>query len=696
MSAALSGVLGWALFHSSTGAASDFNLQYPHVPNQLIVKFKKSVQKDSKANLLNAMGAQSLHTFTSAGAQVIQLSAKADDGALAAYAAALAEDPRVEYVEANTIIKADAVPNDTRFGDLWGMRNSGLNNGLAGADIKAVEAWDLATGSKQVVVGIIDTGIDYTHPDIAPNIWNNPGEVGLDAQGRDKTTNGVDDDGNGFVDDFRGWNFVANTNDPKDDNKHGTHCAGTIGGRGNDGVGVAGVNWNVSMVAMKFLDGAGSGSLENAVKAIEYGTKLGVKLTSNSWGGGGFSQTMMDAIKAAGDKGILFVAAAGNDAANNDTDPHYPSSYQLANIISVAASDNRDELASFSNRGVRTVHLAAPGKDILSSVPNGGYELLSGTSMATPHVSGAVALVKAHFPALTMLQVKERILGTVDGTNAAAATTITGGRLNILNALEVDTTAPGTIVNPVVGLETMTSFQLSFDPAGDDGNTGLAKRYQVRTSSNPIVSLADWTAAKDVSFAVVSQTALRVVLEIGGLTFNATGYVAVRAVDNVGNIGGVSSDMPYATMRVRMIESNPAESLSGLDVSGWGLETLADGSHAFSDSVAGQYAASANTSLATAAIAVPSADATLAFSIKHDVESGYDYCRVEISTNAGTTWQELKKYTGVSDWKVEALPLTTALGAARTFKIRFKLTSDSSIQGDGCLIDNLQVFGPEN
>ena len=261
----------------------------------------------------------------------------------------LAANPHVRYFEPNqNLWTIDAVPNDSRLGDLWGMNNTGQTGGGNDSDIDAPEAWDLTTGSASVVVGIIDTGVDYNHPDLAANIWTNPGEI---------AANGVDDDGNGFVDDIHGYDFVNNDGDPIDDDEHGTHVAGTIGGVGNNGSGVVGVNWTSSIMGLKFLDAGGSGSTANAIRAVNYATLMrqqygvNVRVTNNSWGGGGFSQALRDAINAGANAGILFVAAAGNDESNNDTTPSYPASYDIPSILSVAATDHGDVLARFSNYG---------------------------------------------------------------------------------------------------------------------------------------------------------------------------------------------------------------------------------------------------------------------------------------------------------------------------------------------------------
>jgi len=341
-----------------------------------------------------------------------------------------------EYVEPNFAIWADSVPNDPSFNLLYGMNNTGQAiQGVAGTpddDIDAPEAWDISTGSKNVVVGIIDTGIDYNHPDLAANIWTNTGEIAGDS---------IDNDNNGYIDDIHGYDFVNNDGDPMDDHYHGTHVAGTIGGIGNNGIGVAGVNWNVSMMGLKFLSSSGSGDIANAVKAQHYANVMrdkgvNVVLTSNSWGGGGFSQAMLDEINASATRNILFIAAAGNAASNNDTTANYPSNYDAPNVIAVAATDNKDALASFSNYGLTTVDLGAPGVNTYSTQPGNLYQYLSGTSMATPHVSGVAALAWSVAPGAGYQQIKDALLNGGDSVASLSGKTVTGKRLNALGTLQ--------------------------------------------------------------------------------------------------------------------------------------------------------------------------------------------------------------------------------------------------------------------
>jgi subtilisin family serine protease len=320
----------------------------------------------------------------------------------------LSQNPNIEVIEPNYIYRASRTPNDPMLGQLWGMNNVGQADsdrqlGVAGVDIGSSQAWDIETGSKEVVIAVIDTGVDYTNPDLAPNMWTNDAEL--------KGKAGADDDGNGVIDDIYGFNTITGGGDPKDDHGHGSHCSGTIGAKGDDGKGIVGVNWNTRIMAIKFLDQDGSGTLENAIKGIDYATKMGAKIISNSWGGGGESQTLKEAIERANVAGALFVAAAGNESNNNDASPSFPASYQVPNVLSVAAVDNKGQIASFSNYGKNSVHVAAPGVNILSTT-TAGYESWSGTSMATPHVSGIAGLIASHERNLTSLEIKNRIITT--------------------------------------------------------------------------------------------------------------------------------------------------------------------------------------------------------------------------------------------------------------------------------------------
>lgn len=379
------------------------------VPGEYIVKLKDTVSVSSVHVLSQELGSYIKDTIPGQNIVVIKRPVFEIQSNVIK---TLAENPLVDIVEPNFIYRINKTPNDPMFGQLWGMKNTGQvdsenHAGVAGVDIGAEQAWDITTGSKDVVVAVIDTGIDYNHPDLKDNLWTNTAELNGKA--------GVDDDNNGIVDDIYGANFVdANkpTGNPLDDHGHGSHCSGTIGASGNDGKGIVGVAWNVRIMGVKFLSAGGSGSLDGALKGIDYATKMGARIMSNSWGGGGYSETLKQAIERSNAAGALFVAAAGNESNNNDANPTYPATYDVPNVLSVAAVDNGGQIASFSNYGKSKVHVGAPGVNIVSSIKGGGYDSWSGTSMATPHVSGMAVLLAANEPNLTNLQMKDRIITT--------------------------------------------------------------------------------------------------------------------------------------------------------------------------------------------------------------------------------------------------------------------------------------------
>ena len=410
-----------------------------YFPDKLLVKLTNDVTAAQAESLGESLGAISVEPLFSSGLQGNSVEgqwyvAKFDPNAnLDDIRNRLAQDPAVENVEFDYLLSIDYVPNDPEYDQLWGLNNTGQTRGTADADIDAPEAWEIQRGSRDVIVAVIDSGVDYNHRDLAGNIWTNSGEI---------PNNGVDDDGNGLTDDFYGWDWVNQDNDPMDDNSHGTHVAGTIGAVGDNNQGVVGVSPNVSIMSLKFLAASNGGSSENAAKAVKYATDMGADVINASFGGGAPSQAMRDAIEYANERGVLFVAAAGNETNNNDTSRRYPASYEVPNVLSVAATDHNDQLSSFSNYGRTTVDLGAPGgsntrdnRDIFSTIPGGGYGLKAGTSMAAPHVAGAAALLLAEDPSLTPEELKDILMTTVDPVSDLQGRTVTGGRLNLNEAI---------------------------------------------------------------------------------------------------------------------------------------------------------------------------------------------------------------------------------------------------------------------
>jgi len=417
--------------------ASNPALEY--APDSVLVKFNPAASPAQKLNARALISAEKNREYGLVqGLEHIQLSK--GQGVERAIEI-LQQLPFVEYAEPDYVLHADT--NDYYFDLQWGLHNTGqriLNiRGSFDADIDAPEAWDITTGNLTFVVAVIDTGVEYSHEDLINNAWRNPGEI----QG-----NGVDDDGNGYIDDIYGWDFFSDDSDPMDEEGHGTHVAGTICAEGNNGIGVSGVAWQCKIMALRFL-GPDGGWTSGAILALEYAVDQGVMVSNNSWGGGGYSTSLKNAIANAGSAGHLFVAAAGNgglDGIGYDTDisPHYPSSYDLGNIISVAATDNRDRLAGFSNYGLVSVDLGAPGVDIASTMLS-DYYWSSGTSMAAPHVTGVAALILGLHPEFTNTEVKDRILNTTRPIDALNGKTATGGVVNAYAALASGECGDGTV-----------------------------------------------------------------------------------------------------------------------------------------------------------------------------------------------------------------------------------------------------------
>jgi subtilisin family serine protease len=478
----------------------------------------------------------------------------------------------VIYAEPNFIRRAFVTPNDPRYPEMWGLNNTGQqvsfggHSGFPSNDIRAEQAWSITTGSRSVVVGVIDTGIDIDHQDLHDNIWTNTAET---------PGNNVDDDGNGFVDDMHGWDFAHNDASvfdytepsfPPPDNyagdwdDHGTHVAGTIGATGNNGIGVTGVNWQVSLMSLKFLTDDGTGTSLDLVKAFTYakamrqlwdssgGTKgANIRILNNSYGGIEFSQTELEAIRALGDVGILFVAAAGNEGVSNDQYPVYPSNYTSPNLISVAASGGSGTRAFFSNFGEGTVNVTAPGEYILSTTPKNTYHFADGTSMAAPHVSGTAALLCALSPGITMQKLRSLMMysGYAAPWQFLNVHPLSTGRAVDANKAvqgvsSADVTAPGAIINLSAQSGTFPNFGLNWQAPGDDGNAGgKVTAYEVRFSE---ISLTDtnFDLATHLSGPIPNDPGLFQSVGVKVPWRHPSGFIGVRAVDEAGNKGPIS------------------------------------------------------------------------------------------------------------------------------------------------------------
>lgn len=487
---------------------------------ELLVKFKSGVIASASLRTHQTIGATTLKRFSVINTEHVKLPAGLSvQDAITQYM----QDPGVEYAEPNYIrsirsfTPSPVIPNDPLFGQQWALRNTGSGGGTVGADIDATNAWAITTGSSAVVVAELDTGIDYNHPDLLGNIWSNPGETNC--------TDGIDNDGNGFKDDCRGWNFIANNNAPLDDNGHGSHVAGIMGAAGNNGTGVAGVMWHVQLMPLKILDSTGSGTISDEVAAIDYAVMMksrgtNIKAMNASFAGSDFSNTEFNAISAANTAGILMAAAAGNGnskgiGVNDDLLPEYPASYDLPNIISVAATDQNDNRASFSNFGPKTVHVAAPGVLILSTVVPGlpfpdcikssvsGYDFCDGTSMSTPFVTGLAGLLATTYPDFTLAQIRGTIFRYVDVLPSLQGQILTGGRINAFKAVSSLLAPSG--LTATAGSDTSVSLAWTDNATGEDGytverETGSGSFSQIATVGPDSTSFTDTTASGSTTY----------------------------------------------------------------------------------------------------------------------------------------------------------------------------------------------------
>ncbi len=407
-------------------AKLDFDDQRAYEPTQILVKFNHTTDRPDANNF--GLGKSEFTTQHASGIWGVGVPKGANvERMLEKYAA----DPNVQFAQPDYVIHGAGLPNDAKFSQQWAHHNRGQTGGKTDADIDSPAAWKITKGTGQTIVAVIDTGIDWSHPDLKGNIWSNDGEI---------AGNKKDDDCNGFIDDVRGWDFVNWDNNPMDDNGHGTHVAGIIGAAGNNKTGVAGVSWDVQLMPLKFLGKDGSGYTSDALTALEYAVMNGASISNNSWGGGSYSRVFSDTIAWAGSWDHIFVAAAGNDEANLESDPEFPASYglDLGNVVTVAATNDKDRLAGFSNYGKQTVDLAAPGVDILSTVPTkmGSYKTYSGTSMAAPYVTGALSLIRDLRPDFNYREAIDMVLSTVDKVSGLTKVVATGGRLNVGRAIQ--------------------------------------------------------------------------------------------------------------------------------------------------------------------------------------------------------------------------------------------------------------------
>lgn len=625
----------------------------------------------------------------------------------------MGKDDRVEYAVTNDVIKLDTDQSgeaqystsgkpDNLNSQLWGIHNEGQTGGKVDTDVDAPEAWAITTGKTQAeggpLIAVIDTGVNYNHEALKGNMWVNPGEI---------PGNGIDDDGNGVVDDVYGFNAAAKNGNPLDDNDHGTHCAGSIAGNGDNPKGLYGVSTKGNIMGVKFLTASGGGTLASAIDSVLYATKMGARVTSNSWGGGGFNQALYDAFKSSP---ALHIIAAGNESNNNDARPAYPATFDLPNVVSVAATDHNDGIARFSNYGKTTVDLGAPGVDILSSTSGAAneYKVFSGTSMATPHVTGAANLLLSAFPEMSNEELKARLMNTGDSVPSLEGKTVSGKRLNANNALETDNTAPGAPNDFGVKSAKAGEVVVGFTATGDDHWCGTASGYILKVSDRPIVDgeagegQVSFNDARTVPTGTPGETGT---LESVTIKTRLSGsdqpiYVALKVADNIGNLSEIrtaSGTVPAAKVAFEDTVDGQASNFTGEGT--WGKMDFPGRGKVYADSPNGAYGQDQNISLTSRAISLKDiSGATLAFEAKYDLENRYDNVFVEVAEvpsqqGAQPNWQPAATLNGSSDWKGHEVDLSAFDG--KDVQVRFRLKSDGSVNQDGIYLDNLVIAGGE-
>ena len=649
-------------------------------PTALLVAFRPRLTAAAALATTSKFGLEVDPTFHNRHFARLQLSARARAAGASTEQALLAlrSDADVRIAEPDYPVHTSATPNDPRFPQLWGLHNTGQSNGIPDADIDAPEAWEVTTGSPTVTVAVIDTGVDHNHPDLRDNIL------------RDEFGNVI------------GWDFLNGDANPMDDNNHGTHVAGTIGAVGNNALGVTGVCPVVRLMPVKFLGADGSGSTSNAILAIDFALAHGARVLNCSWGGAGLSDLLLEAMQRAQSAGVLVVVAAGNESNNNDETPAYPAGYNqfCDNVLSIAASDSRDELGGFSNYGRDTVDLCAPGVGIVSTLRGNNYGSYSGTSMAAPHVSGTAALLLSKYPDLSPAQLRHRLIFNADSPPDLGPK-VTARRLNAARALVVDSVPPGAPAALAVTHLSATGALLSWTASGDDGSLGRASGYELRVSEHPLSeqSFTEATSARWLPLPALPGTPETFLLSHLGPGQNT--YVALRALDNVGNPSPLAVLGPFRTS-----ESSSQVTVLQDDVEGvarftgatpWTVSTEASYSagHSYTDSPGVPYGLSSNTALTqTAAVSLTGFVPVLRFQARTDLEPGFDFVYVEASTDDGETWTGVDlAITGKQDWNTYAVSLGRFYG--QSVRVRFRLVSDDVISAQGIWLDDIQISGSQ-
>ncbi|MGV3614442.1 MAG: S8 family serine peptidase [Fimbriimonas sp.] len=584
--------------------------------------------------------------------------------------ATLRRDPRVRWAEVDGITERNQAPNDPKFAEQWGLRNTGQEGGVPGADVSAVAAWASTTGSPNVVVAVVDGGVDVTHPDLAPNIYKDAGGNVIGYDTLDEDANPADGDETG----------------------HGTHVAGVAGMAGNNGIGGSGVARQVRIMPVRFSDASGFGLVSDAIEAIDWAVGHGAKILVLSWGTSQRSTLLLEAIRRAEAAGVLVVASAGNQARDIDGRGYYPAHFnrETTNVVSVAAS-NRFELPYAETSYGRTVDLMAPGEDVLGPVPSRvdatGYVRASGSSFAAGHVAGAAALIRARFASSTVSQIRDRLRYSADRIPAYDGY-CAFGRLNAFRALEADVTAPNAPPSPRVTRRSASVLAFEFGAATDEGG-GPVVGYDVRASKSPITA-GTFAAARAIPTPYLPPavgTPVRV--SVDGLTPGTTWYLAVRSVDEAGNVSPIVTYPAIATRPALWLDTVGDGGLDWTPQSGsaWAV-TGSGATAAIADSPAGNYAPNLDATLTMTNAQSVTGPVAFQFQGQIDLEDEFDFLHVEASVNGGA-WSTVASLTGSRPPQGYRflLPLT----GTNTVQMRFRIRTDDVTEADGVTLDDFAL-----
>lgn len=680
-----------------------FLKDFEFVPNQVLVRVKDEVSSLSDfateygGSVLEQIDLTGLKASQATSEQLMVLDLKGNLSVAEAMVL-MGDDPRVSVVESNDILRASVTeqpqtsePNDLSEA-LWGLNNTGQNDGTPGIDIGAKKAWEVSVGSRTgPIVAVIDSGVDIKHQDLKDNIFTNKGEVPGD---------GIDNDGNGVIDDINGYNAADDSTDPSDDHGHGTHVSGTIGAVGNNGKGVVGVNQEAQILPIRFLDKDGLGTASGAIKALVYASRTGARVVNNSWGGNKYNQLVFDTMK---NSDCLFVCAAGNEAYDNDIRPVYPAGYESDNILSVTAHDRNNNFPRFANRGETTVDLAAPGVDIHSTLPKNKYGDMSGTSMATPHVAGAATLLATVHPEISNADIKFLLMHNLEELpEEYGSRIISGGRLNIGQALEQDESAPAAVGELKVVSAKPSQVSVSWLAPGDDDMDGRAAAYDVRYTLGSFQSEENKKGIPFEDARQLETESPKTATSLENLSFNVSpsgkerhltlGVVGVDNVRNRGQLKTLGVTVPAAKVALED-NADSAESTAFAPSEHWSRVAMPDRGMVFTDSPDGEYPANRDAVLLAKPFSLKGFEKpVLHFESKFDVEKKHDEFVVEVEKDGwfGKKWKEVASFDGLSDWQTHQVDISRYTGKDDV-RIRFRMVSDKDRNRDGVYLDNIVI-----